>query len=189
MDDIIDIDETLLCAKEFESRYAWSYVGGPAYGVQLVIDGNAYSTIAAYTPMGFIAWSIYEGSVTALEFNHFLNVHLQNKVADNGVVLVDNARIHKTTASKTKLEEVTGGRYAFVPAYSPDFKPIELGFANIKQFLRKHEYEAVVSPVLWIDKAFQHYSQYGDGSGAGKGLMYYITIFKLIQPYFIVCFF
>lgn len=57
MDDIIDIDETLSCAKEFESRYAWSYVGGPAYGVQLVIDGKAYSTIAAYTPMGFIAWS------------------------------------------------------------------------------------------------------------------------------------
>ena len=51
------------------------------------------------------------------------------------VVVLDNLSAHKSADARTAVEAV-GCRLLFLPAYSPDFNPIELAFAKVKQRLR-----------------------------------------------------
>ena len=48
---------------------------------------------------------------------------------------MDNATIHKVPGIREMVEE-RGARLLFLPAYSPDFNPIELAFSSIKAWLR-----------------------------------------------------
>jgi transposase len=50
-------------------------------------------------------------------------------------VVLDNLSAHKREQARTAVEAV-GARLLFLPAYSPDFNPIELAFAKIKERLR-----------------------------------------------------
>jgi transposase len=49
---------------------------------------------------------------------------------------MDNARIHKGKRVQQLIEE-RGCQVLFLPAYSPDFSPIEETFSKIKTFLRQ----------------------------------------------------
>jgi hypothetical protein len=53
----------------------------------------------------------------------------------NSVLVVDNASIHKVAGIR-ELVEQRGARIVYLPAYSPDFNPIELAFSSIKAWLR-----------------------------------------------------
>jgi transposase len=55
----------------------------------------------------------------------------------NSVIVLDNARIHHN-AEWIKIVEGLGGHVKFLPAYSPDFNPIELAFGFIKAWLQRH---------------------------------------------------
>ena len=50
-------------------------------------------------------------------------------------MVLDNLSAHKSEAARTAVE-AAGGRLLFLPAYSPDFNPIELAFAKVKARLR-----------------------------------------------------
>ena len=52
----------------------------------------------------------------------------------NSVLVVDNASIHKVAGIRELIEE-RGARILYLPAYSPDFNPIELAFYTIKGWL------------------------------------------------------
>ena len=51
-------------------------------------------------------------------------------------VVLDNLAVHKNEAVRQKIE-ACGCRLFFLPAYSPDFNPIEHAFAKLKSWLRK----------------------------------------------------
>ena len=51
------------------------------------------------------------------------------------VVVLDNLAVHKQPEAQTAIEGV-GARLRFLPPYSPDLNPIELGFAKLKAFIR-----------------------------------------------------
>jgi transposase len=51
------------------------------------------------------------------------------------VVVIDNASIHKGAAVRAAIDAV-GCRLVFLPAYAPDFNPIELAIAKLKAALR-----------------------------------------------------
>ena len=72
--------------------------------------------------------------------------------------ILDNAAIHHVLASRLMLEDVFENRYYFSPPYSPHLKPIEPCFALVKQWIRKHENEALLNPVEYINRAFQLHS-------------------------------
>jgi transposase len=50
-------------------------------------------------------------------------------------VVLDNLSAHKSEDARTAVEAV-GARLLFLPPYSPDFNPIELAFAKVKEHLR-----------------------------------------------------
>src|SRR5437868_615122 len=52
------------------------------------------------------------------------------------VVVMDNLRVHKS-ARVRQLIENQGCHVLFLPAYSPDFSPIEEAFSKVKTFLRR----------------------------------------------------
>ena len=79
------------------------------------------------------------------------------------------------------LHNVFSGSYIFVPAYSPDLKPIELGFSNVKAWLRQNEAAAVSNPIEYINGAFELHSVRGERSDAGIILAFlieYISYFN-----------
>ena len=53
----------------------------------------------------------------------------------NLVLVVDNTSIHKVAGIRELIEE-RGAWILYLPAYSPDFNPIELAFSTIKGWLR-----------------------------------------------------
>lgn len=167
---MIDVDETLCTAAEFHEKYGWSPEGQPAYYQQIVIGGVAYSTVAAYSVLGFVCWAVYAGSVTSMEMQDFVLNDLQPYINEHTHVVLDNATIHKTEEVRGALAATLGDRYTYSAPYSPQLKPIELGFANIKRWIRDHEADAVGDPISWINLAFHVYSMQGERSAAGKSL-------------------
>ena len=51
-------------------------------------------------------------------------------------VIMDNLAVHKNEAVREKIE-ACGCRRLFLPAYRPDFNPIEHAFSTLKNSLRK----------------------------------------------------
>ena len=64
----------------------------------------------------------------------------------------------------TTLERLFHGFFKLLSPYSPDFNPIELGFANVKGYIKMHEYEAVANPIAALNAAFELYSVRGEKS-------------------------
>jgi transposase len=52
------------------------------------------------------------------------------------IVVMDNLRVHKTARVRQLIED-KGCELRFLPAYSPDFSPIEEMFSKVKAFLRR----------------------------------------------------
>ena len=54
----------------------------------------------------------------------------------DAVLVMDNLRPHKTAAVQALLDG-SGFLYRYLPVYSPDFNPIEPGWAKVKSYLRR----------------------------------------------------
>lgn len=50
-------------------------------------------------------------------------------------VILDNLSVHKNVKAREAVE-AAGCQVTFLPAYSPDFNPIEMVFAKLKTYLR-----------------------------------------------------
>ena len=86
-----------------------------------------------------------------------------------GIFDNSNARIHHVLRSRITLEDVFHGMYRFVPPYSPNLKPIEPCFALVKNWLRQHENEALLNPVVYINRAFDIHSIGGERAASVMG--------------------
>lgn len=94
-----------------------------------------------------------EGVVDASLFNYWLEEHLFKEIPPASILIMDNARFHKTKAT-LELIEGNGHTYLFLPPYSPDFNPIEKDFGTLK---KRREYAA---PNTSIDEIIQMYRNY-----------------------------
>jgi transposase len=77
-----------------------------------------------------------EGSTSKEVFLTYLDAVLCPCLRAGQVVILDNLCVHKNAAVRQKIE-ACGCRLVFLPAYSPDFNPIECAFSKLKAFLRK----------------------------------------------------
>src|SRR3546814_6777452 len=58
------------------------------------------------------------------------------------IVVIDNLPAHKPAAVRQAIERA-GAELRFLPAYSPDFNPIEMAVAQLKAFLKMHSHRTV----------------------------------------------
>ena len=151
----LDIDETQSSYKEFFQRYGYAPKGDVALKTQFQINGRQYSSIAAYSSIGLIAYRVVENSINAEIFQSFLENEVAQSMFPDMIGLFDNAAIHHTPQVRGCMEEVFEGYYLFAAPYSPDLKPVERLFAEVKDLMRYREDVAVLHPIETISEIFE----------------------------------
>lgn len=94
------------------------------------------------------------GSLTGADFAGLLQKEVLPHLVAGDVLVLDNARCHKG-ARVRELVESAGARLLFLPAYSPDFSPIELAWRKVKSRLRQAGARTEETLLLAIGSAMQ----------------------------------
>lgn len=134
MDDLVVVDE-MGSSISLTRLYARSPQGTRAYGAVPRNHGTNTTLIGALTRSGLEVAMTLDGAVDSAAFELFTEQFLCPSLRPGQIVLLDNLSVHKSVRVRT-LIEAAGCRLLFLPAYSPDFAPIEQAFAKIKGLLR-----------------------------------------------------
>ena len=97
--------------------------------------GPNVTLLAALTPEGIGPALAVPGAVDGAAFVLYAERVLAPSLRPGQVVVLDNLSAHKHEDARAAVE-AAGCRLLFLPAYSPDFNPIELAFAKVKERLR-----------------------------------------------------
>ncbi len=97
--------------------------------------GKNVSIIGAISVKEIVTSINLLGGIDNLTFTAFVHQKLWPKIWKGACVLMDNYRIHKGEDIDRLIESV-GGKVIYLPAYSPDFSPIENMWSKVKQILR-----------------------------------------------------
>jgi transposase len=98
--------------------------------------GKNTTLIASLSVEGIGAAMILEGAANAVAFEAYLEDVLVPSLQPGQIVVMENLPAHKGARVQQLIED-RGGQLLFLPAYSPDFSPIEETFSKIKAFLRR----------------------------------------------------
>ncbi len=135
---LVFADESHFNRLTLRRPYAWSIQGERATRFEFFHRGTKYSMLPAISMDGILHLEVLENAITGNDFHRFVQglLPLMNEwPLPNLVLVVDNASIHKVAGIRELVEE-RGARLLYLPAYSPDFNPIELAFSTIKAWLR-----------------------------------------------------
>ena len=116
--------------------YARAPKGQRAHGSVPRNRGKNMTLLASLSLSGVGACLIIEGSVNALAFEAYVEHILAPSLSAGQIVVLDNLSAHKG-ARVRQLIEARGCELLFLPAYSPDYSPIEETFSKLKTFLRR----------------------------------------------------
>lgn len=117
-------------------RYARAPKGKRAKGSIPRNRGKNMTVISALTLEGIGESLIVDGAANREIFELYIEQILLPKLHAGQIVIMDNLSIHKGSRIRKAIEE-RGCQLLFLPAYSPDFSPIEEAFSKIKTILRK----------------------------------------------------
>ena len=115
--------------------------------------------LASLSLSGIGETMILEGAANAQVFEIYIEQILAPSLQAGQMVIMDNLSIHKGQKVRQAIE-ARGCQLRFLPAYSPDFSPIEEAFSKIKAALRRagartHEalQEAIGQALLTVTSA------------------------------------
>ena len=117
---------------------AWSRRGERSTRYEFSFRGSKYSILPAISLDGIIHLEVLDKAISGNDFRRFVQgllPRMNEWPLPRSVLIVDNASIHKVAGIREMVEE-RGARLIYLPAYSPDFNPIELAFSKIKAWLR-----------------------------------------------------
>lgn len=98
--------------------------------------GSNLSVISALSLRGVLAPMTIEGAVNGEVFDAYVEHFLATALRRGDIVFLDNVKFHYSQRA-VSLIEAAGASVEYLPAYSPDFDPIEKCVAKIKAILRK----------------------------------------------------
>ena len=98
--------------------------------------GKNTTLIASLSLEGIGASMIIEGSANAAAFEAYVEQVLVPHLPPGQIIVMDNLQAHQGARVKQLIED-RGCQLLFLPAYSPDFSPIEETFSKVKAFLRR----------------------------------------------------
>lgn len=106
---------------------------------------------------GLTATALFDGPMTGDRFRSYVEETLVPTLKHGDTVVLDNLPAHKDSGIREPIE-AAGARLLYLPAYSPDFNPIEQAFAKLKAILRAKAARTVAD--LWdaIKQAFRHFT-------------------------------
>jgi transposase len=97
--------------------------------------GPVTTLIAGLSLAGMSPAMTVEGGTTAAVFAAYLERVLLPALRPGQVVVVDNVGAHKPERMRA-LVEAAGCQLVFLPAYSPDFSPVEEAFSKVKTLIK-----------------------------------------------------
>ncbi len=92
--------------------------------------------VSALRSDGLGAAMTIDGSMTGDRFVAYVEQVLLPELRPGDVVILDNLSAHKRAEAR-ELIESAGCALVFLPAYSPDYNPIENAYSKLKALLRK----------------------------------------------------
>ena len=160
-DMIVWIDETGSDRRDASLRYGYHLRGMTPVSYTLSIRGKRLSVIAVLSTRGIEDIEITEGTVNGDLFVHFVEHTLLPILQPfdgrnaRSIVVMDNASVHHVSKVAELIHGV-GALLRFLPAYSPDFQPLEEAFSKVKYFLKENEviYDSTSTPSLLLTWAF-----------------------------------
>lgn len=102
---------------------------------------------AALRTSGLVATTLFNEVMNSERFLAYVTDTLVPVLKRGDTVILDDLNVHKV-ASVRKIIAAAGARLLYLPAYSPDFNPIEQAFAKLKALLRTAAARTV--PDLWV---------------------------------------
>ena len=142
---LIYLDETGFTEQTFRS-YGYAPRGQCVHGLIPSQKTRTTTLIVAQLNNKLIAPKLILGSCNAQRFNTWLDEELSPHLDANSVVIMDNARIHKTLETQA-LIQACGASVLYLPPYSPDYNPVEHKFANIKK-LRSYNPDKPIDDII-----------------------------------------
>ena len=76
-----------------------------------------------------------DGPMDGAAFRAYVQQVLAPELTAGDVVIMDNLPAHKVRGVRQAIE-AAGAMLMYLPAYSPDFNPIEMAFSKLKALLR-----------------------------------------------------
>ena len=116
--------------------YGWAPKNERAYGVTPRNRGPNTTILGALSPQGVQAAMTLEGAADTIAFEVFIEQVLAPTLQPGQTVVMDNLSIHKSQTTRQLIEKC-GCTLLFLPAYSPDFSPIEQAWSKLKTYLRR----------------------------------------------------
>ncbi|MGH7511240.1 MAG: IS630 family transposase [Gemmatimonadales bacterium] len=92
--------------------------------------------VAALTQAGLQAPMTLAGPLDGDAFASYVQQVLVPTLQPGQIVILDNLSVHKRADIRARIERA-GAMLLFLPAYSPDFTPIEQAFSKLKTVLRR----------------------------------------------------
>ena len=142
---IVYVDECGFRAESYRP-YAYAPKGESVFGLISGTRTRTTTLVAARIGSSFTAPCLFDGSCDSECFNAWIQAYLCPWLSASDVVVLDNAKIHKTRRTR-ELIEASGAEILFLPPYSPDYNPIEHDFANIKR-LREYNAHITIDEVI-----------------------------------------
>jgi transposase len=136
-EDLVFLDETG-SQLGYTPTHARAPRGQRAYATAPANRGENKTVVAALTLDGVGPLMRFDGAMTTARFEGYVRFRLAPTLRKGQVVVADNLQAHHSPAVRAAIE-AAGARFLPLPAYSPDFNPIEEAFSKVKQFLRRAE--------------------------------------------------
>ena len=114
---------------------------------------HAVTLLATLTPDGLGAGLQLEGAIDRHGFDAFVAEVLGPSLRPGQTVILDNLSVHKSAAARAAIE-AAGCHLRFLPAYSPDFNPIEQAFSKLKHLLRQAAARSVEEILTATQRAY-----------------------------------
>ncbi len=133
--DLVFVDETG-SHTAMTPLYSYAPRGQRAYGKVPRNYGAIMTLIASLSLSGMGEALILDGAADGATFELYVEQILAPSLHAGQIVILDNLSIHLSPRVRQAVE-ARGCRLLFLPAYSPDFSPIEEAFSKLKSFLRR----------------------------------------------------
>jgi len=132
---LVFIDETW-ASTNMAPLYGWAPEGERLHADIPHGHWKRTTFIAALRLTGLTAPRTFDGSINGSTFLDYVTNTLAPTLSPGEIVIMDNLSSHKSEKVRQAIE-AAGATRLFLPAYSPDFNPIEKVFSKLKALLRR----------------------------------------------------